>query len=194
MDTRRSSKILQKHMPLLQEVLVTPTLEVKQETIKKKKHCAQTLMFCLCPMVSGACFLPLGFSREIGPSRWSHWEFLCGLQWMAQYEGGWRTAEQRWQLQLMKTGVGIQFNSYHLSHLSQYFQAWGPINTIKEWKFPWMTAQIQTRIFSGIWHCLFLLHSWSMGRTRAAASPTALALGPGERFRLSWAEGRRGCF
>lgn len=85
-----------------------PHLHLKSNKRRqKKKHCAQRLMFCLCPMFSGACFLPLGFSREIRPSQWSHWELLCWLQWIAHYEGGWRTAEERWQLQLMKTGVGI---------------------------------------------------------------------------------------
>lgn len=54
MDTGGSSKILQEHMPLLQEMLATPPPAVKQEKIKKQplgnnaQHHAQTLIFCPC--------------------------------------------------------------------------------------------------------------------------------------------------
>lgn len=46
---------------------------------------------------------------------------------------------------LWKQVLGFSFNSYHLLHLNQYSQAWGPINIIKEWKPPRMNVQIQAR-------------------------------------------------
>lgn len=46
---------------------------------------------------------------------------------------------------LQEQVLGFSFNCYHLPRLSQYSQAWGPINTIKELKPLWMNVQIQVR-------------------------------------------------
>lgn len=152
MDTRGSNKILQQHMLLLQEMLATPLPAVKQETTKKQtlchnaQHCAQTLMFCPCPCGQW-CRFP---TPELFQGDWT-WpkkpmRFCVSI---TRDRAVVKEAEEQLNrddsYSLWEQVLGFNFNCYHLPHLSQYSQAWGPINIIKEWKSLWVNIQIQAR-------------------------------------------------
>lgn len=107
---------------------------------------AQTFMFCPCPYGQW-CRFP---NPELF---WGDWTWpmkpmrICLLITMGRpvvKENG-EQLNRDDSYSLWKQMCGFSFNCYHLPHLNQYSQAWGPINTIKEGKPPWMNVQIQAR-------------------------------------------------